>query len=54
MLESQRVHCCVFEFGKQTLALGNDPNMIRSYLGEMGYQLRNLFKGDPIFPGVSR
>lgn len=51
MLESQRIGCCVFEFGATTFDMGNDPNKIEAYVEHMGYEIRNVVKGEPIFPG---
>jgi hypothetical protein len=51
MLESQRIRCCVFEFGATTFDMGNDPNKIEAYVEHMGYEIRNVVEGDPIFPG---
>jgi FkbM family methyltransferase len=51
MLESQSIRCCVFEFGGTTFDMGNDPNEIEAYLRQFGYQIRNVVKGDPVFPG---
>jgi FkbM family methyltransferase len=51
MLEARKIRCIVFEFGQTTFDMGNDPAAIRTYLNRMGYSLRNVVKGDPIFPG---
>lgn len=53
MLESKRIRCCVFEFGQTTFDMGNDPNQMEGYLEECGYQIRNVVKGEPVFPGRS-
>ncbi|RCV66062.1 hypothetical protein C5S53_00475 [Methanophagales archaeon] len=53
MLESQSIRCCVFEFGATTFDMGNDPNEIEAYLKQFGYRIRNVVKGNPIFPGRS-
>lgn len=53
MLESHRIRCCVFEFGATTFDMGNDPNEIEAYLKQFGYQIRNVVKGNPVFPGRS-
>lgn len=29
----------------------NDPHRIGNYLGQLGYRVRNIVSGDPIFPG---
>lgn len=51
MLETQSIRCCVFEFGGTTFDMGNDPNEIEAYLSKFGYEIRNVVKGDPVFPG---
>ena len=50
MLEDKRILCCVFEFGQATFDMGNEPNEIEAYLRCLGYQIRNIVKGDPVFP----
>ncbi|MCP4246953.1 MAG: FkbM family methyltransferase [bacterium] len=50
MLQGRRVGCCVFEFGQTTLDMGNDPARIEAFLDGVGYDLRNLVAGDPVFP----
>ncbi len=51
MLKSKRIRCLTFEFGQATFDMGNSPAKIEVYLKEMGYKIRNVVKGDPIFPG---
>jgi FkbM family methyltransferase len=51
MLESGRIKCLTFEFGQATFDMGNSPAEIEVYLKEMGYKIRNIVKGEPIFPG---
>jgi len=53
MLESQRIACVAFEFGQTTFDMGNEPDHIEAYLTRMGYRVRNLVAGDPVFPGRS-
>jgi len=53
MLKSQRIRCCVFEFGATTFDMGNDPKEIETYLKQFGYTIKNVVKGDPVFPGRS-
>jgi FkbM family methyltransferase len=53
MLESKAILYCVFEFGATTFDMGNDPNEIESYLRELGYEVLNVVKRDPVFPGRS-
>jgi FkbM family methyltransferase len=51
MLKSKRIRCLTFEFGQTTFDMGNRPEEIEAYLKEMDYKIRNVVKGDPIFPG---
>lgn len=51
MLQQKRVRCVVFEFGQTTFDMGNNPDEIEDYLTGLGYKLRNIVAGDPIFPG---
>ena len=51
MLRQKRVRCVTFEFGQTTFDMGNNADDLESYLAEMGYQLRNIVEGDPVFPG---
>ena len=51
MLKQRRIGVCVFEFGATTFDMGNRPQEIESYLSGMGYTLRNVVRGDPVFPG---
>ena len=51
MLESKRIACLTFEFGQTTFDMGNRPEEIENFLGEMNYKISNLVKGDPLFPG---
>lgn len=51
MLEEKRIRCCVFEFGATTFDMGNSPEVIEEYWAGLGYKLRNIVRGDPIFPG---
>lgn len=53
MLKSQSIRCCVFEFGATSYYMGNEPGEIEFYLTQFGYRIRNLVKGDPVFPGRS-
>jgi FkbM family methyltransferase len=53
MLESLRIACVAFEFGQTTFDMGNEPDQIESYLTGIGYRVRNLVAGDPVFPGRS-
>ena len=53
MLESRRIACVAFEFGQTTFDMGNEPDHIEAYLTRMGYRVRNLVAGDPVFPGRS-
>jgi FkbM family methyltransferase len=51
MLDERRVRCVTFEFGQTTFDMGNSPGLIKTYLRNVGYELRNLVEGDPVFPG---
>ena len=51
MLQSKRVRCLTFEFGQTTFDMGNRPEDIEIFLKEMNYKIRNVVKGDSIFPG---
>ena len=51
MLKSKRIACLTFEFGQTTFDMGNSAEEIEVFLKEMNYKIRNLVKGDPIFPG---
>jgi FkbM family methyltransferase len=51
MLKSGRVKCMTFEFGQTTFDMGNRPEEIEDFLGEMNYNVRNIVKGNPVFPG---
>lgn len=50
MLKEERVGCCVFEFGQTTLDMGNSPQQIQDCLSVVGYSVRNIVDGDPVFP----
>jgi FkbM family methyltransferase len=51
MLQSGRIKCLTFEFGQTTFDMGNRPEEIEDFLGEMNYHVRNIVKGNPVFPG---
>lgn len=51
MLKSKRIKCLTFEFGQATFDMGNSPAEIEGYLKEMNYKIRNIVKGNSIFPG---
>lgn len=51
MLANKQIRCCVFEFGQTTFDMGNNPNEIEDYLKQLGYQICNVVKGNPVFPG---
>ena len=51
ILKSKRVRCLTFEFGQTTFDMGNCPEEIEVFLREMDYKIRNIIKGNPIFPG---
>jgi FkbM family methyltransferase len=54
MLQSHRIACCAFEFGQTTFDMGNTPADIQRFLERMGYEIRNIVPGDPLFPGGQR
>lgn len=51
MLRDKRIGCLTFEFGQTTFDMGNNPEEIEAFLNSMDYKIRNMVKGDPIFPG---
>lgn len=51
MLGSRSIDCLTFEFGQTTFDMGNKPGEIEEFLSGMGYNIRNIVKGDPVFPG---
>jgi len=51
MLKSKRIRCLTFEFGQTTFDMGNSPEEIEAFLKEMDYKIRNIVKGESIFPG---
>jgi len=51
MLASRRVGCVTFEFGQTTFDMGNTPRQLQELLHAHGYAIRNVVKGDPLFPG---
>jgi len=51
LFQSQRIKCCVFEFGATTFDMGNTPDRIEVFLRDCGYRIRNVVEGDSIFPG---
>ncbi len=51
MLASQKIRCLTFEFGQTTFDMGNRPEDIERCLGGHGYRIRNIRKGEHVFPG---
>jgi FkbM family methyltransferase len=51
MLREKLIGCLTFEFGQTTFDMGNDPGEMEDYLSGLGYKLRNIVKGEPVFPG---
>jgi FkbM family methyltransferase len=51
MLKEKRIGCLIFEFGQTTFDMGNTPAGLQDLIASHGYRIRNLIKGDPIFPG---
>ena len=54
MFSSKRIGCCAFEFGQTTFDMGNTPADIQRFLTRVGYEIRNIVPGDPLFPGAKR
>jgi FkbM family methyltransferase len=51
LFESGAIKCCVFEFGSTTFDMGNTPAEIEDFLKSSGYSVKNIVKGNPVFPG---
>ncbi len=51
MMLEQRIRYVIFEFGQTTFDMGNDLSKLTQLIARIGYKLRNLIKGGPIFPG---
>jgi FkbM family methyltransferase len=51
LLSERRIDSLLLEFGQTTFDMGNAPHDIQSYADSVGYYLRNLIPGDPLFPG---
>lgn len=51
LLREGRIRCLTFEFGQTTFDMGNSPEAIEAFLDDLGYEVRNLVAGDPLFPG---
>jgi FkbM family methyltransferase len=51
MFFQRRVKKCLLEFGQTTFDQGNCPRDITDFCRSVDYTLRNLIKGDPLFPG---
>ena len=51
VLRERRVRCLTFEFGQTTFDMGNRPEQIEVFLDNVGYVVRNVVAGDPVFPG---
>lgn len=51
MMKEKRIGCLIFEFGQTTFDMGNTPEMLKELIAGHGYRIRNLIKGDPVFPG---
>lgn len=50
-LRARSIRCMTFEFGQTTFDMGNRPDHIEAFLKGVGYGVRNLVPGDPLFPG---
>jgi FkbM family methyltransferase len=53
LFENRKIQCCVFEFGATTFDMGNSPNDIENFFRDHHYEVRNLMRGFPNFPGRS-
>lgn len=51
ILLQRRVTNCLLEFGQTTFDQGNSPRDITDFFRSVSYRLKNLIKGDPLFPG---
>lgn len=51
VLREKRVRCLTFEFGQTTFDMGNRPDQLERFLADVGYEVRNVVAGDPVFPG---
>ena len=51
LLEGRKIARFLMEFGQTTFDQGNRPEQIDAFIREVGYSLRNLIAGDPVFPG---
>jgi FkbM family methyltransferase len=49
LLSERRVERCVFEWGQTSLEIGVSGDDFRSFLGEVGYGVRNLIRGAAAF-----
>jgi FkbM family methyltransferase len=49
MLEAKNVGACLIEFGQTFYDMGIEPSELKIYLDEVGYNLKNLIKGQPTF-----
>lgn len=51
MLGEHRVSVCLMEFGQTTFDQNNKPDDVAAFWRSVGYSLRNIIPGDPLFPG---
>jgi hypothetical protein len=51
MLSRHAVRCCIFEYGATTFDMGNHPDQIERFLTDLGYEIKNLIRRNPVFPG---
>jgi FkbM family methyltransferase len=51
MFLQRRVTNCLLEFGQTTFDQGNNPKDLADFFKSVGYRLKNIIKGDPLFPG---
>jgi FkbM family methyltransferase len=51
MFLQRRVTNCLLEFGQTTFDQGNNPKDLAVFFKSVGYRLKNIIRGDPLFPG---
>lgn len=53
MFRRKQIACCIFEFGRTTLNMGNKSHEIKQFFHSRGYTVRNNIRRNPTFPGGS-
>lgn len=51
MFQRKRIGLVIFEFGQTTFDMGFSPTDLIQLLDEVGYSVRNVVDGEPVFPG---